>query len=280
MDDVRLGSRFRALRHRLGWRQEDVGRSAGLSQDVISLVETGRIEHVSLLALRRHARALGGDLRLTLSFRGAELDRLMDEGHATLLGTVARRLEAVGWDIRPEVSFAVFGERGSIDLLAWHAASAVLLVIEIKTEVVSIEETLRRHDAKVRLAAGIAGERFGWRPTRVARLLVLPESTTARRHVRRHEPVLRHAYPLRGAGLRSWLRAPVGSVAGLAFVPPTNHSRAQGPAVGRRRVRRQSDATLRSARGRHSGAFVVVSDSRSCSPVHELPSRTKHDARS
>jgi transcriptional regulator with XRE-family HTH domain len=237
VDDVRLGARFRALRHRLGWRQADAGERAGLSQDVISLVEIGRIDEVSIRALRRHAIALGGELRLELWFRGGELERLLDEGHAALVGVVAARLEALGWETRPEVSYAVFAERGSIDIVAWHAASATLLVIEVKTRLASIEETLRRHDAKVRLAAQVVAIRFGWRPVRVARLLVLPDETTARRQVRRHEAVLRSAYPLRGTALRSWLRAPSGSIAGLAFLPPTSDGRAASSPVSRRRIR-------------------------------------------
>ena len=81
----------------------------------------------------------------TLLFRGAELDRLLDEGHAALLGAVARRLEALGWEVRPEVSFAVFGERGSIDLVAWHATSGTLLVDRGQdASSCSVEETLRR----------------------------------------------------------------------------------------------------------------------------------------
>ena len=164
MDDAGLGRRFRALRHRLGWRQQDVGDRAGISQDVVSLAELGRVEDVSIRALRRHARALGAELHLELWFRGAELDRLLDEGHAVLVGAVASRLASLGWEVRPEVSFAVYGERGSIDLVAWHAASRTLLVIEVKTELASLEETLRRHDAKARLAAGVVAERFGWRP--------------------------------------------------------------------------------------------------------------------
>lgn len=242
MDDIRIGTRFRVLRHRLGWRQADVGAKAGLSQDVVSLVECGRIEDVSIRSLRRHAHALGAELRIDLSFRAGELDRMMDEGHAALVGAVARRLEALGWEIRPEVSFAVFREHGSIDLVAWHPASATLLVIEVKTELTSIEETLRRHDAKVRLAARIVEERFGWRPRRVARLLVLPDESTPRRQVRRHEAVLRTAYPLRGAELRAWLRAPSGSVAGLAYLSLTNRVRATSSPVSRRRIRRGAHA--------------------------------------
>jgi transcriptional regulator with XRE-family HTH domain len=238
MDDVGLGRRFRVLHHRLGWRQSDVGAKAQVSQDLVSLIERGRIEEVSVRALRAVAQALGGELRIGLSFRGAELERLLDEGHAALLGAVAVRLEALGWEIRPEISFSEYGERGSIDIVAWHAPSRTLLVVEIKTELVSIEETLRRHDAKVRLAADIVHKRFGWAPARVARLLVLPDESTPRRAVRRHDTVLRAAYPLRGPGLRRWLESPVGSIAGLAFHAVTKGPRGTARPVSRRRIRR------------------------------------------
>ena len=236
MDDTGLGRRFRALRHRLGWRQQDVGERAGISQDVISFAELGRIEDVSVRALRRHARALGAELRIELWFRGAELDRLIDEGHAALVGAVASRLLSLGWEVHPEVSFAVYAERGSIDLVAWHAASRTLLVIEVKTELASLEETLRRHDAKVRLASRVVAEWFGWHPVRVARLLVLPDETTPRRQVQRHDEVLRTAYPLRGRALRAWLREPSSSIAGLAFVPSTKDGRTAARATSRRRI--------------------------------------------
>jgi transcriptional regulator with XRE-family HTH domain len=237
MDDVRLGARFRALRHRLRWRQADVGERAGLSQDVISLVERGRIEDVSVRALRAHARALDAELIIELRWRAGELDRLADEGHAALVGAVAAALERHGWEVRPEVSFAVFGERGSIDVVAWHAPSSTLLVVEVKTELTSIEETLRRHDAKVRLAAKVVEARFGWRARVVGRLLVLPEGSTPRRQVERHENVLRAAYPLRSGVLRDWLAAPAGSARGLLFLPVTSQDRATSRAVSRRRVR-------------------------------------------
>ncbi len=43
---------------------------------------------------------------------GGELDRLMDEGHAALVGAVVARLNSLGWETRPEVSFSVYGESG------------------------------------------------------------------------------------------------------------------------------------------------------------------------
>jgi transcriptional regulator with XRE-family HTH domain len=248
MDDVGLGRRYRVLRRRLAWRQQDAGDEAGVSQDLVSLVERGRIEEVSVRALRGLARALGAELRLELRFRGAELDRLMDEGHAALVGAVAARLEALGWVVRPEVSFAVYGERGSIDLVAWHPASRTVLVVEVKTELVSVEETLRRHDVKVRLAADVVHDRFGWEPARVARLLVLPDDSTPRRHVMRHDAVLRAAYPLRGAALRRWLRSPAGSASGLAFHAGTSGRRGTGSSVSRQRIRRPIRASAVHAR--------------------------------
>ena len=71
-----------------------------MSQGLVSLVECGHVQDVSVRALRRLAVSLGAELRLELWFRGGELDRLVDEGHAALLGAVARRLDALGWETR------------------------------------------------------------------------------------------------------------------------------------------------------------------------------------
>jgi hypothetical protein len=131
------------------------------------------------------------------------------------------------------------GERGSIDILAWHAPSRTLLVVEVKTELTSLEETLRRHDAKQRLAAAIAVERFGWpSPASVNRLLVLPGQSTPRRHVRRHAAVLDAAYRVRGDAARRWLRSPDGPVSLLIFAPGTHVTRGRRGGVSRRRIRR------------------------------------------
>ena len=71
---------------------------------------------------------------IQIAWRGAGLDQILDEGHARLSGQVAKLLKGWDWEVEVEVSFAHFGERGSIDLLAWHRQTATLLVIEIKTE--------------------------------------------------------------------------------------------------------------------------------------------------
>jgi hypothetical protein len=117
----------------------------------------------------------------------------------------------------------------AIDLVAWHAASRALLIVEVKTELASVEATLRKHDEKVWLGPRIVAERFGWRPAIVGRLLVLPSDRTQRRHVERHAAVLDRALAVRGHAVRAWLRGPRGPLAGLWFVPGTN---AAGPGPG------------------------------------------------
>jgi hypothetical protein len=77
-----------------------------------------------------------------------------------------------------------------------------MLVVEVKSELTSIEATLRKLDEKVRLA-GVLARDPGWRAERSARLIVLPATTTARRAVVRHGAVLDVAAPLRGRGLSS-----------------------------------------------------------------------------
>jgi len=238
MDDVRIGLRVRAVRHRLGWRQVDVAGRAGVSQDTVSRIERGQLDALQLRTLRSVLRVLEIDLAQEVRWRGGDLDRLADEGHAALVARVCGLLQAAGWTVRPEVSFAVYGERGSIDVLAWHQAARLLLVIEVKTTLNSIEETLRRHDVKVRLGPKVARERFGWGISSVARLLVLPDLSTPRRRVGRHDGVLRAVYPLRGSAAASWVRDPSGSRGLLLFLSPTLPGRGGSASVTRRRVRR------------------------------------------
>jgi transcriptional regulator with XRE-family HTH domain len=218
VNDLTVGRSIRLLRLRRGWWQKDLAAKAGVSQALISLMERGRFDHVAIGKVRIVLETLDASAWLDLRWRGGVIDRLLDEGHAALVGAVASLLTRRGWEVMPEVSYSVFGERGSIDLVAWHAESRTLLVIEVKSDLTSVEATLRKLDEKERLGPKIVAERFGWQPEAVARLLVLPADRTQRRHVERHAAVLDPALPLRGDAVRAWLRRPQGSVAGLLFV--------------------------------------------------------------
>lgn len=168
--------------------------------------------------VERSLAALGAELEVRVNYRGAEADRVLDEGHARLVALIVTVLRRYGWDARVEVTFSEYGERGSYDILAWHPKALVVLVIEVKSELPSVEGTLRPMDVKVRLAHKTARDRFGWRPRLVARVLVLPEDRTARRAVERHATVLRAVLPATSRQIRSWLNAPRGPLAGIWFV--------------------------------------------------------------
>jgi len=147
-----------------------------------------------------------------------------------------RFVEHDGWVLEPEVSFSVFGERGVIDVLAWHAASACLLVIELKTEVVDINDLMGSVDRKRRLAAGIARDR-GWRVERVSTWVAVADGRTNRRALARHRLTLRTKFPADGHAIGAWLRRPRGSINALGFLSIVSLTSTGVAVAGSKRVR-------------------------------------------
>jgi transcriptional regulator with XRE-family HTH domain len=224
MDDATIGRAFRAVRIRRHWRQADLAEAVGVSQQTDSRIERGGLDGITLGSLRRMAAVLG--IRLTLVARtdGAELDRLLGARHSAMHEEVARIFERLpDWIAVPEVTFAIYGERGAVDILAWHAGTRTLLVIELKTELVDVQETVRTLDRKVRLAPRIAAER-GWVPDTVASWLVVAEGPTNRRRVAAHRAMLRAALPVDGRTVMGWLTSPCGSIAALSFLSSTRQA--------------------------------------------------------
>jgi transcriptional regulator with XRE-family HTH domain len=238
MNAWRLGRSLRAIRRSRGLRQIDVATQAGVSQALVSSIERGRCATVAVGTLDRVVSAVGADLECMVRYKGAALDRLLDEAHAATTIAALARLRSVGWSALTEVSFNHFGDRGSVDILALHPATRTALVVEVKSEIASAEEMLRRLDVKARLGGRLALERFGERPVRVARLLVVRESTANRAHVARLEPILAAALPLRAVELRRWLASPGPSIGGLLFLPAARDTSGGVAPRGARRVRR------------------------------------------
>jgi transcriptional regulator with XRE-family HTH domain len=201
--------------------QKQLGARVGISQQEISLLERGHFDTVQVRTIRSSFRGVEAGAEWDIRWRGGAVDRLLDERHAELVGAIGELLVSEGWEIVSELTYNVYGDRGSIDLVAWHSPTSTLLIVEVKTELTSIEATLRKHDEKVRLGPEVVGKRLAWRPRSVARLLVLPETRTARRHVERAARVLGPAYPARGRATRRWLRNPVGRGDGIVFLSST-----------------------------------------------------------
>ena len=242
MDPVRLGAICRALRIKKRWRQVDLAAKAGVSEASVSRLERGRSGEIHVADLVRMVEALGGQLDLVVRWRGGELDRLLNARHSPLHEEVARSFARYeGWVLAPEVSFAIRGERGVIDILAWHAASRTLLVIELKTEIVDINELMGTVDRKRRLAAVIARDR-GWIAARVAVWIIVGDSKTNRRRVQRHAATLRAAFPSDGRGIRSWLRSPNVPTACPSFWTNPLSTKAKSDLATVKRVRRPRGA--------------------------------------
>jgi transcriptional regulator with XRE-family HTH domain len=243
--DVVLGRSFRALRIRRGLRQIDLARLAHVSRGMISKIERGEIAVVPLGVLRAVAGALGASVDLKLRWHGEGLDRLLDEAHARLVDETVVLLREAGWDVAVEVSFSIRGERGSIDVLAWHESTSSLLVIEVKSVVPDSQATLHGLDRKARLAPRLADER-GWECRVVGRLLVVGESSTARLRISRLDATYDTALPDRNVEVRRWIRKPDGPLNGLLFLRNAPVGSTKRPSTARERVRRPSGPGRRS----------------------------------
>ena len=207
MDEMAFGRGLRALRIRKRLTQEQVAQTAGVSRGVVARIERGHASAATVATLDRLASVLQARVLVRLSWNGEALDRLLDARHATTVEEVVRTLRAHAWDVLTEVSFNEFGERGSIDILAFHPRTHVLLVVEVKTVIADAQELQATLDRKVRLAPKIARSR-GWAAARVATLLVVVESRTNRDRVARLGATFGNAFPHRNVAIRRWLSRP------------------------------------------------------------------------
>lgn len=170
------------------------------------MLERGRARELRLGGVEATFGALGARFDPRVLWNGPELERLLDAGHAALGVAVKQRLERWGWLVRVEVSYSRYGERGRMDLLAFHGSTGVLLVIELKTELVDVQELLGLLDAKVRLAPHVARD-LGWRPVAVVPVVVFLEDRTTR-HRLSVLASLFDRFSLRGRAALSWLHQP------------------------------------------------------------------------
>jgi transcriptional regulator with XRE-family HTH domain len=247
MDAIRVGKSLRALRHHRGWTQTRLAAASDVPRCTISAIETGRPRGVRLADLERTANALGARLDILVRWNGEALDRLIDEAHATLVDACVTLLRGFGWEVAPEVSFNVWGERGSIDILAFHRPSAVVLVVEVKSTVPDLQSMLSILDRKVRIAKTIAAAR-NWKPDGVAEILVVGDTRTNHRRIARYDATLSAVLPARGAAVRAWLAHPkLPPIAGLTYMPIDVHRDGRRALPRRERVREPRSRSVAAA---------------------------------
>ena len=242
MSDQRLGSAIRLVRVRRGWRQADLARRTGIGQSTISRIERGHFASLSLGTLRTVAAEL--DIRVDVigRWRAGDMDRLLNAGHSRLHESVARAFRDLpAWISAPEVSFSIYGERGVIDILAWHPGRRALLIIELKTDIVDVNELLgtahRKQRNAVRVAIDQGWIRAGDAPASVSLWVIVAPGRTNRRRVAEHAAMLRSALPDDGRAMAGWLKDPRRAVRALSFWPDRHYGTGRTPGRPVRRVR-------------------------------------------
>jgi transcriptional regulator with XRE-family HTH domain len=218
VNDTQLGMLFRAVRIHLRLRQADVARLARVSQSSVSRIERGHMASLSLGVVRAVAAVLEIRLDTVPLWRGGNLERVMNARHSALHERLADRvsLEA-GWVSAAEVSYSIYGERGVIDRLGFHAERRMLAVFEIKADLADPAGLVGQVDRYRRLAPEVAAAR-GWEGGPVSCWAVVADTDTNRRRLAAHGELLRGAFPLDGRGFGEWLRNPVDRVDGLKFL--------------------------------------------------------------
>jgi transcriptional regulator with XRE-family HTH domain len=208
----------------------------GVSRSTIARIERGRADAATVRTLVRVAAALGASVSVRILWHGEALDRLLDAAHADLTDAVLTLLRDAGWEVATEVSFNIRGERGTIDILAFHRETGSLVVVEVKSVVPDLQATLGTLDRKGPSRVGVAQER-GWRVRSVSRLLVWPDDRTARRRVDRHRATFETALPARTAAVHRWVKSPTGILAGVLFLTDVHQAstrhRVTAPRAGR-----------------------------------------------
>ncbi len=182
------------------------------------------------------AAAVEVDVDVRTRWRGGDGERLVSARHSGLPESYTRLLMGADWDPHPEASSSIWGERGVIDILAWHPPTRTLLVVEIKTQLVDVGEMLGTLDRKRRLAPKVGAD-LGLHARTVGVCVALLDTTTNHRRLRDHAATLRAALPVDGRQLRAWLSAPTGPIAALTFLSPAAPARLGTGSSGVRRVR-------------------------------------------
>jgi len=243
MHEGRLGTAIRLIRQRRRWTQADLAARVGVSDTTISRIERGHIRSLSVATIQDVAGELDIRVDLVPRWRSGDLDRLLNRRHSSFHELVARWFGEVvpDWALAPEVSYSIYGERGVIDILAWHPGRRALLIIELKTDIVDVNDLIGSADRRTRLARTIVADR-GWDPATVSVWVVVAPSRTNRRRVVAHKAMLRAAFPTDGRGIRAWLLDPRGRVAALSFWPDSHAGKVGPDLTPARRVRRARTA--------------------------------------
>lgn len=218
-----IGRTVRHLRRTVGWTQTELARRVGASQPTISDIERGHTDQLACRTAAGLLMALGA--RVVLSVDApflADRERQRDAAHARCMSYAAGRLEASGWETATEVPIGWDRPRGWIDVLAWHRASGITLVVEIKTELHdlgAIDRQLQRYEG----AAWTSARALGWRPRAIGGVLLALATDAVDERARENRGLLGRSFPGRVPDLEETIasgRFPLPERRFLALIDP------------------------------------------------------------
>jgi transcriptional regulator with XRE-family HTH domain len=196
-----VGETVRVTRIDAAWSQRELSRRSSVSQAQISRIERGRCRDLQFSILDRLFVALG--IRYWLGLEGPRLTRLpSDFVHGRCSAYAGRRLASDGWLVEREVEVGGDRARGWIDILSFHPESGMLLVFEVKSEVLdigAIERTMNWYEREALLAA----RRFGWRPERVGSALLILDTRVNLERLQSSAAVFAAGFPGRATELQA-----------------------------------------------------------------------------
>ena len=200
-----FGASVRAVRTALGLTQRGLARRIGRAQSYVSMVERGLIQGLSIAEADAISRSLGGTLVIGIEAPVLVAgSRQRDAAHARCVAYVARRLVRDGWVVQREVQVGSHDRPGWIDVLAFNPRSRVLLIIEVKTELVDLgglERQLGWYEREARRAAMA----FGWQAAAVMSAALLLSTKATDDRLRENTAGIRQAFPHRWRDLMSVL---------------------------------------------------------------------------
>jgi|GEM_PF-1110501 len=223
-----VGAAIASVRHAIGWTQKELGRRVGQTQGWVSRVERAQIEDLTFASAERLLAAMGARLVVTVEAPYlADRARQREPAHSAMASYVSRRLIRLGWQVATEVEVGGDRSRGWIDILAYHAATGMLLIIELKTEIHDLG-AIQRSLGWYEREAWKAAQRLGWRPNRAMGCLVLLASEANDERAAANRGVFDDALAGRARGLGSVVdgEVPVGaSTRFVAMVDPRSRRR-------------------------------------------------------
>lgn len=194
------------MRRRKGWSQARLAAQLEISQSELSRWERGSLEDCSVAEVERWGAVLGAHVSMEVRVDGER--PLTDARHARLQNWIVGLLRQHGWTVLVEHSFNHYGDRGRIDVLAYHPIDHILLIIEVKTRIDDVQDILGRLDVKRRVAPILAREQR-WPATATVPMLLILEHRTNRRRTADHAPVFAN-FTARARAASAWLRHPDG----------------------------------------------------------------------